>query len=614
MFEKSKGSFIYEGIIAVLVIVLLWALIYPVKVWKKQDDMETICRSRMEAIQYLEYKYLEKYYTYTDSFPKLLRNVTADSQIGGVLDSLLNWDMMVSRNKLKSYVAEKIFPEDLRGLILLKLQEKKSLDNLANWDFLGYSLIENFEKIVSKPDSIRDEELIDISVKWADLLTSGEVYSIFNNEDIPQYMKRYSRRSYVRGGKIVENKYWDKLKPYFYEKLDGYLNDVLRDDIWTGGTRKEWEKETRPLWESKYDTLSPAGIDSIKEQKKGILWSERKYVIWNDEVGKLWKSKEREEWIKDNEDVWKRIIKKNWTLQSKKKWLKEKRDSLSDSLWTLFKTKKDSLWKFEVDTVKKEKWVKEQQASLPDSMLQLFETQEDSLWMVEVDAQKERNFEAWQIKNEDFVIKNQRELWESDKSLSWEEGAYQKWLTDMEKKGQLWTDIKDMIWKKEKDILWEKQKDLKRKRKVSSERLLDTVVWIDIVGEEYIVELVSSLELPDNKTIWNIINKDEAKSKSILNDLGIVSLFMDTLLASAATCPVAKEQYLISVVDTVGKKFAIECPITEDASKVLIIDPVTKDTTENKNRISFIQKVLGGKKLRSHGRIGMDAKRSWEEK
>ena len=80
MAERPKGNIYYEILIAVLAIVLILTILYPTQVWKSEDEVATVCHTRMEAIQSMEIQYiaLNEQFIYTDSLPKMRDVVLAD--------------------------------------------------------------------------------------------------------------------------------------------------------------------------------------------------------------------------------------------------------------------------------------------------------------------------------------------------------------------------------------------------------------------------------------------------------------------------------------------------------------------------------------------------------
>ncbi len=583
MIKKSKGNFFYEVIIIVLTIFLIWAILYPGKVWKKQENLQKICRSRMEALQQFEYQYFNNYQTYTDSIPKLMENVLNDSTALSRLDSVLNWDMIITKDKLKNLVLQKNLPEDLNKLIMIKLEVGKPLLNLFIWDSLQYRLAYEFKQFISKPDSLRDDEIIDSSVKWNKLLSRGKILDILEDKAPSENIRLYSIRQYRRNKPLSETQYWNQYRSYFHEELKNTIKNTLRKDIWTGEEGKDrdkWEEVMRPQWIMQLDTLSTVKKDSIIEKQKTILWSKRKELIWKEDHNKLWK-KEGDKWLEENSEVWKRILDKKWRLERKKKWLETKL------------------------------------TALPDSSQESFKAQKDSLWKTIVDSLKEKEYEQWLADNKNIVKTIKKELFESDTRLTWEENAYREWIANKEKNTEeFWQEIKDLMWKQEKDILWKNEEDKLEIRNFSLKKLDASVHWINILGKEKIVDIVNNLDLPNNEKLWMKIDNAVPKSKSVLYDLGVAALFSNTLLKSVRTCPVVKEDYLVSYVDTtIPPQFEIKCPIidTTKTKKIMIINPVSKDTTYKKLNISFFEKVFGGRKIHNHGKVN-HSKTNWEQK
>ena len=583
MMKNSKGSFILEVIIAVLIIVLLGAIIYPKNIWEKQENLQQICRARMEALQQYEYQYYNNYRTYSDSIPKLINNVVEDSTALGRLDSVLYWDKMIMKDKLKTLVMQKELPEDLQKLILAKVENGEPLTNLSNWDSLRYELVEELKLYINSPDSVKSEETLDNAVVWNDLLPRRNILNILEDQATSTYMRRYTVREFRRNQDLEDTRYCDHYRPYFVEELTKTVNSALRKDIWTGEEegrdRDTWETVKRPQWSEKLDTLSQAKKDSVIEEHKKILWSNRKELKWKEVRDKLWK-KEGQEWLEENSEVWKRILDKRWTLERKKEWLENKLETVPDSLQETFKEEQDSLWKTIIDSL------------------------------------KEKEYEKWLDNNKDYVQEVKKDLFLSDRRLTWEDEAYQDWIAEKEKNNEaFWQEIKDLMWKQEKDVLWEKEKEKLEQRNNALKKLDDSVKWITVLGKEKITEIVDNLDLPDSKELWNIIVNSEPKTNSVLYDLGIVPLFSDTLLKSVDICPVAEEKYLVSYNDTITPpEFEIKCPIvdTTKVKKIMIIEPIDNDTSYKKLTVPFMEKMFGGRKIRNHGKVDFSSK-SWDE-
>lgn len=602
MNKRPKGSFIYELIIVVLVVLLLGAILYPKKVWEKQDNLQQMCRARIKALQQYEYQYYTNYQTYTDTVSKLIQNVLNDSIALSRMDSVLQWEKMIAKDNLKDLLMQKKMPEDLKSLIMTKLEHGEPLLNLSQWDSLGYQLVSELKHYVTSPDSIRDDKLISASVNFRELLSRSHILNILEEQATSAFMRRYTVREFRRNQDLRETRYWDHYQPYFLDELKKKINLALKEDIWTQQDpedRDSWEKVTRPKWAEQYDTLSQVKKDSIIDEQKKILWSQRKELVWKQERNKLWK-KEGDQWLEENSEVWKRVLDKKWRLERKKEWVENKL------------------------------------ASVPDSLQDSFEANKDSLWNTIVDSLKEKEYQQWLAENEDYVKEVKRDLFESDRRITWEDEAYQRWVKEKEKNvKQFWQEIKDLMWKQSKDGLWEKEKEALKQKKDALKRLYASVQWINILGEEKIVNIVNNLELPDNKELWKIIVNTKTQTNSVLYDLGIVPLFSDSLIKSVKICPVAKEKYLVSYSDTTTPpKFEIKCPIvdTTKSSKIMVINTVItdtviidtvsqdtitkeimmKDTSYKKLSAPFIEKVFGGREIHNHGKADQN-ELSWEQ-
>ena len=148
MSDKLKGNIFYEILIVVLVIVLIWTILYPTKVWENEAEVEKVCHTRMEAIQQMEFRYigLNEDFVYTDSLPKLRQVVMADPDVMSALDSIIIWDGIVMPNDLETIISQKQFPDELRTHIHEKLMQGETLGNLTRWDSLGEKLVEQHSR------------------------------------------------------------------------------------------------------------------------------------------------------------------------------------------------------------------------------------------------------------------------------------------------------------------------------------------------------------------------------------------------------------------------------------------------------------------------------------
>jgi hypothetical protein len=543
----------------------------------------------MDAISQLEYNYISAHNTYSDSIPALRNELLSDSQRVATLDTLIFWDDLVRREDLQQLVLARQFPEDLENYILGQLEDQKSLGNLTIWDSLGYRLWSKLNGILDEPDFTEDQSF-DECIKWAVLVGEEVFWSILENQDVPRSIRNRTRSDVRRGREIQQTSGWERFRPAFYEELRKTLNNALREDVWTKAQEDDWADERRKLWEAEIDALSPTEQDSIWLDFQQRLWDRDKELIWKRERNKLWKQ-EGADWVEENTAVWKRSIVQKWTTDRKKEWESETLSSLPDSLVGAFAAEKDSLWKDVVDS------------------LQTLE------------------YEDWEQSNQKYVDETVRNIWESERRVSWEGAARDTWLADKEAdKEELWKEIKEELWKSESPRLW-REEELKLAQKYNAQRRLDrSVAWMNVMGVDVVRSIVSQLQLPNTQGMWKEIShrfKEKTKivgggkKTAVLNDIGISGLFRNTLLDSISKCPLANQLYLIGVIDTTAiKRFTIHCPIVDTAKTkiALKVDPITKDTSEVALKLSGTQKIFGGGTLKSHGYIDEDGKKSWDKR
>jgi hypothetical protein len=589
MAERARGNIFYEILIVILIIGLIGTILYPSKIWKSEEEFENICQSRMEALAQLEYNYLQKYNAYSDSIPALKDELLLDPEYAATLDSLIYWDALVTRKDLEKIVKERKFPDDLLNFIQMSFESNKPLGNLVIWDSLGYRLMGELQDIVGSPEFAGDDSL-DEGVNWVVLVGEDAFWNILETADVSRTVRRRIVSDLRRGRAIWEASDWEYYRPMFYDRLRDYLDMALRKDVWTKEQDDAWEEWRRNLWNEEMDNLAPELQDSIWQGFQQRLWDRDKELIWKKERNRLWKQ-EGSKWIEENTASWQRSLVQKWQQDRKKEWESETLSSLPDSLAGAFAAEKDSLWKDVVDSLQAEE------------------------------------YETWEQSNKKFVSETIRTIWESDRRVSWEGPAREEWLAEKEaNKDVLWRDIKEELWKSEGPRLW-RNEETKLAQKFSAQKRLDqAVAWNRVLGADKVRSIIGQLQLPDTQTLWNEIHKrmkvqDKAvglkKKVSMLNEVGVVGLFRNTLLDSIGTCPLAHQPYLIEAfVETNINRFTIHCPIvdTSDVKFALRIDPVTNDTSRVSLGLSAVQKIFGGGNIKTHGYIDAEGKKSWDRR
>ena len=591
MAERARGNVFYEIIIVILIIGLVGSILYPSMVWHNEEEFQDVCRTRMETINQLEYFYMMKQSEplYSDSIPALVNQLLSDPNEASSRDSLIYWDALVTRKDLKFLFFQKQFPEDLRGLIQESFEGGKPLGNLVIWDSLQYRLLAQVQGILDAPDFTMNSS-IDSSIDWITLVREHAFWNILDTPEINARVRRRTRSQVQRGSSIIETSAWEQYRPFFYERFRNTLQTAVGEDVWQQEDEDVWEKGRRETWNAEMDGLSQNMKDSLWQELRQRFWDRDKELIWKAERNGLWKS-ERAAWQEENTSAWRRSLVETWKSDRKKEWEDETLASLPDSLVVLFPVEKDSVWKSVVDSIQAEE------------------------------------YEAWELANTKFATETMRNIWESERRVSWEDGAHREWLAEKEgDKGTLWEEIKEDRWNSERPRLW-REEGTKLDSKISAQRRLDrSIKWANMLGMDRIQGIVNQLRLPDNQTLWKEVEKrikqqaasfSAQRKTSILHDVGIVGLFRKTLLDSLETCPLAHVPYHVHAVDTaVIKRFSIRCPIVDTAEiKIALnIDPITKDTSEVILEMSKFQKLLGGGALKDHGDIDEDGKKSWEKK
>jgi len=590
MAERARGNIFYEIIIVILIIGLLGTILYPTMTWNDEEELETVCRTRMETIYLLEYYYQSKYMTYTDSVPAMTKELLSNPDEAAGRDSLIFWDKLVTREQLELLFSQKVFPEDMRAYIRKQFVDGKPIGNLGIWDDLEYKLLNQLRNVLASSDEEIDASL-DQSVDWT-ALVGGEDYllNILDTSDIIGSIRRRTQTEIRRGTPLVEARQWARFRPLFLERLRNNLETALREDVWTKEEEDNWEEERRVAWETEMNGLAQGLKDSLWRESRQRFWNKEKELIWKSERNGLWKN-EGANWQEENTTAWKRSIVQKWSQDRKSSW--------------------------ETETL----------ANIPDSLVVTFAVEKDSLWKATVDSLQAEEYDDWEISNQRYVQETIRNIWESERRFSWEEGTYEEWVDEKERDMDvLWEDIKEDRWNMQKPRFWHDEES-KLGSKISAQQSLNrSVSWVAVLGEDRVLDIVSELQLPDNEGIWKDVAdrmKKQAASfsaqgkTSALYDIGIVGLFRTQLLDSLMVCPLAHIPYHVNVVDTaVIKRFSIRCPIvdTEGDKIALKIDSVTKDTSEVMIEMPKFQRILGGGTIKVHGAIDEDGNKSWDKR
>ncbi|MBN2417569.1 hypothetical protein JXO52_17160 [bacterium] len=582
MAVKAKGNIFYEILIVVLAVGLVAAILYPSKVWQGEAEAENVCRARMDAIYQMELRFqMMGDYVYTDSLAMLKDTVFTDIQATQSLDTLIQWESLVSLNQLKEMTFQKHFPDDLRQLIREKLIAREPLDNLAKWDDLQTGLFTKFQDMLVNAG---DEEIEAIKeyILWPYLVGEDTFYDILRAEGVPASISRQTIRDVgSRGEKIYDSRGWEQYyRAPFVEAVKGVLVTALDKNVWLESQKDEWEKMAREAADAALDTLSDAGRDSVWTQFRAEFWDEEREKHWMDDRDRLWEE-ERESWLAENHEMSDRVIAQKWEAERKKTWKDEAKEAL------------------------------------PDSLKPQFPALADSLWRIALDSLREYEYPQWKDNNEKEVETTINNLWQTRRRVTWEEGAYQKWIDEETASSKFWQNVKDRLWKKNKDILWQDEVNKLNQKRYAQKRLLTSVQWANLLGEDQVLSMADALSLPNNKGMWSrIITAREEKDERILYNLGLVPLYRAQLLALLDNCPVSHTRYLVNVVDTTEFDYCnIYCPII-DTAKVMMaydIDPVAKDTAIIELRLPGAVKIFGGGEIVYHGDI-VENRQSWDKK
>ncbi len=112
--EKAKGSIIYEVLIVVLAIVLIWSIIYPKIITENEEFNTTACRERMNDILNAELQF-QKYNTvYSDSLNEVVEFLKTNTQYSTYVDSIIRAGLDSTVTQLNNFLS-------LENLILSNL-------------------------------------------------------------------------------------------------------------------------------------------------------------------------------------------------------------------------------------------------------------------------------------------------------------------------------------------------------------------------------------------------------------------------------------------------------------------------------------------------------------
>ncbi len=628
MIHNEKGHILLQILIVILFIGLLFTILYPNKVWKEEAELANVCQTRMETIRQMEFFYLSDNQAFNDTIPLVVQTVLNNPEFDTALDTLMQWDNLVTGNELKEIVLAADLPAELNSLLKKKINSGSTLSHLSSWDTFRSDLLNKLQEIIAT-DSVG---MIDSCVTWAELLGSNKLFAIVNDADMSEYRKRLVRKAILNSDPLHETRGWDDIKPILVDTLGKMIQLAQTENTWEADQKSRWEDQALVKWEKKMNALPDSAKMKLWEENKDVFWDKERDIVWRKDRTRLW-NKESEAWIQNNESVWKRILEQRWKIDTKKSWLEETKASLPDSLVENFNANRDSLWGvyFE-ETEKQLAWEAEQKSGLSDSALAVFETQKDSLWKPILEEIQNERFEVWLAENEKEVEEVIESLWESERMLSWQPEAYDRWLKNRESNmDKTWEDLKEELWKTEQLELWQAEEEKLATKKGTYRRIDSSVQWDKLLSQKEVDEIVNGLDLPDSKELWDIISNWERDKGLPVVELGIAGLFKEELLEDLSICPVARVPYLLEINNESRlKTIAVKCPIVDkdEANKyaitlqtVPVLDDSTNevvstriDTTQIDIAVSPVKKIFGGAKIMNHGNIDSEGKKSWEKR
>ena len=348
MAERAKGSIFYEILIVVLAAGLIFTITYPSKTWQQQDELQNVCRERMSALQQLEYRYMENTDSFTVDIAALKENVVKYPEIIDALDSTINWDRITTTKTIVNLINGLNLPDQLREEIASRLDQKKPLWALAEWDSLGFRLVDEVDAVMQ--DSMFNYDSLDVAIDWRGLVGENTFWDILSSEDISRRILNRANLKVQRGKSINEIKEWKYFAPLFHKELVSMIKVAQSKDVWAPSQKEKWEIYRKKQWDAEMDTLPQALRDTVWHKYQEKLWEKNKELLWKEQWKSLYAA-EKETWIENNKDVWSRIVEKNWRDQRKKQWIIQKKNELPDSLVAIFATIRDSLWRLDRDSL-----------------------------------------------------------------------------------------------------------------------------------------------------------------------------------------------------------------------------------------------------------------------
>ncbi len=596
--ERPRGNIFYEIIIVILAIVLIGSIFYPSKIWKRESEEEQVCKTRMDAIQQLQLQYVVKTNKYLDSLDVLVDRIGGDPNSNLAIDSLIQWDKLVLKDELETLIMSRQLPGELRSHILQRLEDEKPIGNLGKWDSLQFVLIEDLKRTVQDLDG-SSETILDENVLWPALTGEDRFYEIISSDKIPRQVQSRTILDVQRNSTPIQlTPGWKFCRPDFYSDLKQLIGQALRTDVYTPDQVDDWEIKTHQEYIDQMNALSQSEKDSIWTENQGRFWDNQKELIWKKDRKRLW-NEEKDKWIPENESIWKRAVTQHWSAERRGKWQDEVVGTLPDSIQAMFPAQKDSLWRIV----------------------------EDSLFNLE--------YPEWQKDNKKYIDEVTTTVWENDRRVTWEDGAKAKWLEGKASDWKsLWKNIAEDMWNANLPRLWRDEEVKLADKYMAIKRIDQALIWKKVLGQERVQQIVNGLTLPGNTETWKQVEGAIGEKVSAMYSLGLHGIFKKALLDSAIShCPVARQPYIINVIDTSAiARWGISCPIADTTAlgdiglalhlpssavdkgyAVIKIDPLTKDISFVDLKLPAVQKILGGASIKPHGYIDLDGKKSWDK-
>ncbi|MBN1542420.1 hypothetical protein JW992_09765 [candidate division KSB1 bacterium] len=157
-YVKPKGSIVYKVLIALLAVALVATIVYPKKLWQKEEVNTKACRENMVHILYAELVYLNENPSYNDTLQNVVDFILSDTT-GRRLRLFANLDSTLAFN-----IMDKMKGDSLAVSIIDTLKRyahKMNIDTTAALILDSLRVYPNYSRFV---DSLAAEALQEFSL------------------------------------------------------------------------------------------------------------------------------------------------------------------------------------------------------------------------------------------------------------------------------------------------------------------------------------------------------------------------------------------------------------------------------------------------------------------